>query len=157
MESSDYLEGIRRGRVAELSFNVDDMTGEELGFAMEGFLEEGAHEVYSVPVMMKKSRPGNLIKVLCDEKDKEKMVGLIFRNTTTNGVREQEYSTYVVSKKMEEVGTSYGIVRRKTSSGAGMSRSKYEYDDVSKIARDLGISIREVRKRIMVEDFGKNG
>lgn len=134
--------------VLELSCNVDDMTAEEIGFAMERLFEGGALEVYTVPIGMKKSRPGTLIRVLCREQDKERAVGLLFRHTTTIGVRETPMRRYVLERRIETVPTPYGDVRRKVVSGYGVHRAKYEYDDLSRIARERNISLKEVKAHI---------
>ena len=134
--------------VLELSCNVDDMTAEEIGFAMERLFEGGALEVYTIPIHMKKSRPGTLIRVMCKEQDKEDMIGLIFKYTTTIGIRQAETQRYVLDRKITMVETSCGTVRRKDAAGYGVSRSKYEYDDLADIAREKGLSIKEVRDLI---------
>ena len=134
--------------VLELSCNVDDMTAEDIGFAADRLFEGGALEVYTVPVGMKKSRPGTLIRVMCREQDREKMLGLIFRHTTTIGVREAVTRRYVLDRKIEAVDTPIGEVRRKVSSGYGVSRVKYEYDDLCRIAKERNISLDEVRRHI---------
>jgi uncharacterized protein (TIGR00299 family) protein len=142
-ESQETLEGIW-----ELSCNVDDMTGEQIGFALETLLEKGALDVFTIPVGMKKSRPGILLTVLCKEGDKEKMVSLIFKHTTTLGIREKFCTRYTLQRKVETVGTPYGIVRKKISSGYGIQRSKYEYEDIAKAAREHNISIAQVLSEI---------
>lgn len=134
--------------VLQLECNVDDMTAEELGFAMETILASGALEVYTVPVGMKKSRPGTLLSVLCHEDQKEKLVRVIFQNTTTIGVREHSCSRYTLKRSFETVQTPYGEVQKKISSGYGVTREKYEYEDLARIAREQGISLAEVRKSI---------
>ena len=134
--------------VSELSCNVDDMTAEEISFATERLFEGGAMEVYTVPIGMKKSRPGTLLRVMCREQDKEKIIGLLFKYTTTIGVREAVTYRYVLDRRTETVQTPYGEVRRKVSSGYGVNREKYEYDDLARIARKQNISLEEVRKRI---------
>lgn len=134
--------------VPELSCNVDDMTAEEISFAMERLFEGGAHEVYTVPIGMKKSRPGTLIRVLCREQDKEKMVGLLFKYTTTIGIRETSTRRYVLDRRIETVDTPYGEIRRKVSAGYGVSRTKYEYDDLSRIAREQNISLDELKEAL---------
>ena len=134
--------------VLQLECNVDDMTAEELGFAMETILEAGALEVYTVAAGMKKSRPGTLLSVLCHEAEKEKLVRVIFQNTTTIGVREHACSRYTLKRSFETVQTPYGEVQKKISSGYGVTREKYEYEDLARIAREQGLSLAEVRKSI---------
>ena len=134
--------------VLQLECNVDDMTAEELGFAMEAILAAGALEVYTVAAGMKKSRPGTLLSVLCHEAEKEKLVRVIFQNTTTIGVREHACSRYTLKRSFETVQTPYGEVQKKISSGYGVTREKYEYEDLARIAREQGMSLEEVRKGI---------
>lgn len=134
--------------VSELSCNVDDMTAEAIGFATKRLFEGGAYEVYTVPVGMKKSRPGTLIRVICAGEDKEKIVGLLFKHTSTIGVRETVMQRYVLERRIETVQTPYGEVRRKVSSGYGTSRVKYEYDDLARIAKEQNISLDEARKLV---------
>jgi len=126
--------------VLELSCNVDDMTAEQTGFAMERLFDGGALEVYTVPIGMKKSRPGTLLRVMCREQDRETMVSLMFKYTTTIGVREVTSRRYVLHRSVTALETPYGTVRRKDSSGYGVTRSKYEYEDLARIAREMNIS-----------------
>ena len=133
------------GTVLELSCNVDDMSAEQVGFAMERLFEGGALDVYTVPIGMKKSRPGILLRVLSEEQDKEKILSLLFRHTTTIGVRETRVQRYVLDRKMASVETPYGTVRCKESTGYGVKRTKYEYEDLAAIAREKGISLEELR------------
>ncbi len=130
----------------ELSCNVDDMTAEDISFAMDRLFEGGAREVYTVPIGMKKSRPGILIRVICTEQDREKIICLLFKYTTTIGIREYLTRRYVLERETETLQTPYGEIRRKISYGYGVTRTKYEYDDLSRIAAEKNISIDEVRK-----------
>lgn len=132
--------------VLELACNVDDMTAEAIGFATERLFEGGAYEVFTVPIVMKKSRPGTLIRVMCGEQDKETILALLFKHTTTIGVRETVTHRYILNRKIETVQTPYGEVRRKDSDGYGETRSKYEYEDLARIAREQGISLAEARE-----------
>ncbi len=127
--------------VVELSCNIDDMTGEAVGFAFEELLKEGALDVYTAPIQMKKSRPGILLSVMCIPEDKEKFIRLIFKHTTTIGIRESVSRRYTLSRKTHKMQTRYGRIREKISSGYGVERKKYEYEDLADIARsgDLGI------------------
>ena len=137
--------------VAELSLNVDDMTAEQIGFLTETLFEAGALEVYTVPIGMKKSRPGTLISVMTRESDRDRIIELIFRHSTTLGVRENISRRYTLNRRIETEETRFGTVRKKISSGYGVTREKYEYDDLSRLARDNGMSITDVRKEISGE------
>ena len=133
------------GQVAELSCNVDDMTAEDMAFAMETLLKAGALDVWAAPVTMKKSRPGTVLTVLCREGDRAEMAALLLRHTTTIGVREHLCRRYTLTRTQDTVDTLYGPVRRKTSQGYGVTRSKYEYEDLARIADAQGLSLAEVR------------
>ena len=128
----------------ELRCNMDDITGEQMGFAMEILMEQGALDVFTMPITMKKSRPGFLLTVICNEADKEKMVRLIFKHTTTLGIRESFCYRYMLERHMETVETPYGPVRKKVSSGYGVQRSKWEYEDIARIAKAHGLSMAEI-------------
>mgnify|MGYP001191844194 CR=1 FL=1 len=136
------------GRILELSCNVDDMTAEEIGFAMDRLFDAGALEVFTVPAGMKKSRPGTLICILCREQDKETVVRAAFKYTRTIGIREIVCNRYELERSITPLQTPYGAVRRKDSVGYGVSRSKYEYDDLARIAKEKGASIAEVIRMI---------
>lgn len=130
--------------VAELCCNVDDMTAEAVGFASEALLEAGALEVYTVAAGMKKSRPGTVLHVMCAESMRDKMVELIFKHTTTIGIRENISRRYTLARSMQKVQTPYGEVRKKISEGYGVTREKYEYEDLARIAREREMSIQEI-------------
>lgn len=132
----------------ELRCNLDDMTGEQLGFAMEVLMEQGALDAFTIPIGMKKSRPGILLTVLCREADKESMVHLLFKHTTTLGIRESFCTRHTLQRREETVDTVYGPIRRKISAGYGVQRSKWEYEDIAKIAREKDFSIQQVLENI---------
>ena len=131
--------------VINLSFNVDDMTGEQLGYLMDKLLSEGALEVFNIPIQMKKSRPGVMVNVLAKEEDTDKMVGLIFKHSTTIGIRQSVNSRYTLTRRCEEVSTPYGTVRKKISEGYGVSREKLEYEDLKAIADEKNMSLAKVQ------------
>lgn len=138
--------------IAELSCNLDDMTAEAIAFAEERLFAAGAVEVYTVPVQMKKSRPGVLLYVMCREEDREKMAGLIFKHTTTLGIRENISRRYTLSRSMETIFTEFGAVRKKVSAGYGAAKEKYEYEDIARIAREREWSLAEVAKRVREQE-----
>ena len=132
----------------ELNCNVDDMTAEQIGFALECCFKAGAAEAFTIPINMKKSRPGTLIRVLCKEDLKETLIQTIFKFTSTAGIRETKVARSVLDRSFTEVETPYGKIRRKDYFGYGVSRYKYEYDDLARIASENGLSIDELLKNI---------
>ena len=130
--------------VTELSCNIDDMTPEALGFACRVLLESGAKDVFTVPIVMKKSRLGTLLCVICADEDRAKMVRLIFKHTSTLGVRESVKKRYTLERSIDTFSDEFGEVRIKRAEGYGVQREKYEYDDLSRIAEEKGISLSEV-------------
>ena len=133
--------GASSDEVLELACNLDDMTGEEIGFACELLREAGALEVWTTPIQMKKSRPGVLLSVLCRPADRDALVQLLLRHTSTLGVRETRWSRTVLARQVETVDG----IRRKTASGYGVAREKIEYDDLARYAREHGLTLREAR------------
>ena len=135
-------------QVAVLSCNLDDMTAEALGFAVERLFEAGALDAYTVPAGMKKSRPGVLLQAICRIQDRQAVTEALFRHTTTLGIREIISRRYVLERSVQALDTPWGPVRRKESSGYGVSRIKYEYEDLARIAREQKISLKQARRLV---------
>ena len=136
------------GCITELICNIDDMTGEELGFATERLISEGVLDVYTVAACMKKGRPGQILHVLCRNEDREATVRSIFRYTKTIGVRYCIMERYTLDRHSEEIDTEYGVIHQKLSSGFGVERRKAEYDDLSRIAVNNKMTLEEVKASI---------
>ena len=134
--------------VSELSCNIDDMTPEAIAFAQQLLFDAGALDVYTMPIGMKKGRTGILFTCMCNHNLRDKMVKLIFKHTTTLGIRESISRRYILERTFDEVQTEYGTVKVKTSHGYGVTKSKPEYEDVAKIAKDNGVSFSEVMSKI---------
>lgn len=134
--------------VIELCCNIDDMTGEAIGYAFDKLFAAGALDVYTIPIVMKKSRPGHLLHVMCREADKDALVRALFAHTTTIGIRENHFRRYTLDRHIETIETADGPVRRKCSTGYGVSREKFEHDDLARIADAQGLSLREAEARI---------
>lgn len=134
--------------VFELACNLDDMTPEDVGFAMERLLEAGALDVYTLPIGMKKNRPGTMLCVLCKPEDRQGMAEKIFCYTTTLGIRETAHGRYVLRRESRTRETPFGPVREKLAEGYGVSRRKPEYEDIRRIALEQGLSPRQVREMI---------
>lgn len=130
----------------ELRCNVDDMTGEAVGFALETLLAQGALDAWVTPVTMKKSRPAFLLSCLCRESDRARMAELMLRHTTTLGVRESACRRYALARSERTVDTAYGPVRVKESSGYGVTRRKLSYDDRADLMRRHGLTWEETEQ-----------
>lgn len=135
--------------IVELRCNLDDMTPEAVGFAMEELFAAGALDVYTTAVGMKKNRPGILLTCMCKEKQREEMIRLLFLHTTTLGVRESVCNRYTLKRTMKTETTVYGNVRIKEVSGWGIKRQKAEYEDLARIAREQEMPIAQVRECVM--------
>ena len=133
------------GRVVELCCNLDDMTAEEIGFAMEQLFDAGALDVYTTPIGMKKNRPGTLLTCMCREAQRESVLRALFRHTTTLGVRSTVCDRWTLERSESSVETAAGPVRVKRASGWGVTREKAEFEDLARIARAENRSLRDVR------------
>lgn len=136
----------QKERIIELACNLDDMTPEELGFTMEELFRLGALDVYFTNIGMKKSRPGVMLTCMCHSDKRDEMLRCIFKHTTTLGVREYVCNRYSLTRSIDTVQTEYGAVRIKKAEGYGVKRSKAEYDDLAKLARENDTTIAEIRK-----------
>ena len=137
-----------REAITKLECNLDDMTGEDISFAMERLFEAGARDVYTQAIGMKKSRPGVLLSVICLPEDADRMAEIMMKHTTTLGIRRQDLSRYVLSRSVETVPTSLGDVRVKHARGMGTDREKPEYEDLAALAARHGLSLEQVRREL---------
>lgn len=131
--------------ISELKCNIDDMTGEELGYAVETLRTAGARDVYTASVQMKKSRPGVLLSVLCSRADEERMIRLIFQHTTTLGLRIYHCQRRVLQRSEYMADGPFGAVRMKRAEGFGTVREKAEYEDLKRIAAQEQVTLRQAR------------
>ena len=134
----------REQGVLELSCNLDDMSAEAIAFAQEVLLDAGALDVYTTSIGMKKGRAATMLTCMCKKEQKEQMLALLFKHTSTLGVREMHFQRHILNRKTETIETACGTVRVKTAEGYGVSRSKMEYEDIANIAREKGLSFAEV-------------
>jgi pyridinium-3,5-bisthiocarboxylic acid mononucleotide nickel chelatase len=131
--------------ITVLEANLDDLSPQVLAYAMERLLAEGALDVFSVPVQMKKSRPGALLTVLAKMEDAGRLTKTIFAETTTLGVRRREEQRQTLSRRWETVDTTWGPVRMKIANMNG-SVSNYapEYEDCRTLAEAQHVPLRAV-------------
>ena len=136
------------GEITQLSCNMDDITGEEIGFVMDHLMKIGARDVFTQAIGMKKSRPGILLNVLCLPEEADRMAAEIMKHTTTLGIRRQDLKRYMLERSVETVETAYGPVRIKKASGMGVEKCKAEYDDLAALAEKNGVSLEVIRDAI---------
>jgi pyridinium-3,5-bisthiocarboxylic acid mononucleotide nickel chelatase len=136
-------------QISELVCTLDDMTPEAIAFAQETLLTAGALDVYVTPTVMKKGRAGIILTCLCRVNDKDAIIPLIFKHTSTLGIREYIANRYILHREQSTLQTKYGEIRIKSSSGFGVKKSKPEYDDVAAIAREHGAALGDVLKEII--------
>ena len=131
--------------ITELSCNIDDITGEEAAFAAEKMLKEGALDCFITPIIMKKGRPAYLFTVLCKNGDEDKFAALIFKHTTTIGIRKYTPARYTLNREFDEKS---GFTIKK-SEGFGTAKQKIEFEDIKALAEEKDISIFEARKELL--------
>ncbi|GFK95310.1 hypothetical protein NNJEOMEG_03169 [Fundidesulfovibrio magnetotacticus] len=128
-----------------LQCNIDDMTGEALGVAMDLLMEQGAMDVHFAPIQMKKNRPATCVSLLCAQADEERFKELIFRHTTTLGVKSFPLEKTVLAVSFETLETPLGPVTLKNALLDGkVLRSKPELEDCRELARRHGVPLAEV-------------
>lgn len=134
--------------IIEMSCNLDDMTPEEIGYAIEQLLLSPALDVFTTPIMMKKQRPGTMLTVLCKIDDIDTMRDLIFRHTTSLGIRYHRCERYILSRFAGGIDWDGNRIAFKTSSGFGVKRHKYEYDSLAAIAKQNDISLLDLKRQL---------
>ena len=131
-------------RAVQLCCNLDDMTGEAIGFALERLLDEGALDVFVQPITMKKSRPAQMLTCIVEPEQADRFAALMLRHTTTFGVRRTSCDRYVLGRSFVQADTNLGPVSIKTGSGYGVEKYKPEYEDIAAIAKQKGVPISAV-------------
>ena len=141
--------------IYKLESNIDDCTGEALGYVMERLMKAGARDVHYTPVFMKKNRPAYQLNVICKEEDIEKLEGIIFRETTTIGIRRQKMERSVLKRQVKTVKTSLGEARIKVCFMENGMRAYPEYESVRELCRKNGLSFQQTYQRIAEECYGQ--
>ena len=137
--AEDVSGGLVKGRAAEISANIDDMTGEDLGAVMELLLAAGALDVWFEHIQMKKNRPAVKFCVLVRPDETERFAELVLRHTTTLGVRVREVERFMLGR---EVKIKLGLL------GGEVVKAMPEYDDIKKIALETGLPMDRVRAAV---------
>jgi pyridinium-3,5-bisthiocarboxylic acid mononucleotide nickel chelatase len=131
--------------ISVLEANLDDLNPQVFGYVLDHLLEEGALDVFGMPVQMKKNRPGTLLTVLCKPEDAAKLMQIIFTETTTLGVRQREEQRSRLARRWVTVATSWGEVRMKIASMNGtVTNYAPEYEDCRRIATEQHVPLKAV-------------
>lgn len=131
--------------VVQLECNIDDMTGEALGYALEQFLLEGALDAWFTPIQMKKNRPAVLLTLLCREEERERFCQSLLAQTSTLGVRWQTITRCIAGRLMDTIVTPYGSVRRKLKLLDDKIVSiKPEYEDCARLAQEQHLPLQVI-------------
>lgn len=148
--------GFATDTVTVLECAVDDASAQVLAHALEMAMEQGALDVMATPATMKKGRLGTLLTVLCRPEDAEAMAGLLFKETTTLGMRRREEQRMVLDREVRVVETVYGQIRVKLAGANGVRYNAMpEYEDCRRAAREHGVALRQVMEaalRALAED-----
>lgn len=134
--------------IYKLETNVDDCSGESLGYAMERLLDAGARDVHYLPVYMKKNRPAYQLNVICSKEDISRMEQIIFEETTTIGIRKIPMERTVLRREIRSVQTPLGEARVKVCTYRGQQRFAPEYDSVTALCRKHGKNYEEVYQMV---------
>ena len=135
----------------KLETNIDDCTGEALGFVMERLFEAGARDVAYIPCFMKKNRPAYLLAVICKESDIAVLESVIFTHTTTIGIRRVKIERTALPRTERNQATEYGPVRiKEVLLPDGTKRGYPEYEDLARVARETGKPIQELYQQFLM-------
>lgn len=143
-----YQQDILNEDISILETNIDNMSPEILGYTMEKLFESGALDVYYTPIYMKKSRPAVTLTVLAKCSDEKRFSDMIFKETSTLGIRLSRSSRYTMSRELVKVNTQYGDVRVKVASLGGFMKFAPEYEDCKNIAIKTGLPINKIYEMV---------
>lgn len=145
-DAADSLDAADGDMLTVLETQLDDAPGQVLAFAMERLFEAGALDVFVVPILMKKGRPGHLLTVLASADNAPSLERILFAHTPTLGVRRRECMRTRLTRAIETVRTAYGPIRLKVATGLdGRPLAVPEYDDCAAAAREHGLPLTEIR------------
>lgn len=131
-----------------LETNIDDCSGEVLGYTLEKLMDAGAKDAWFSPIYMKKSRPAYALSVMCKPEQEEELVKIIFKHTSAVGMRRSEVDRVIMDREPTTVETAYGTVKANKFSYEDIEKTSLEYADVKRLADEKDISINEIYKTI---------
>lgn len=147
-EEKEELRELGTDRICKLETNIDDCSGENLGFVMERLMEAGARDVHYMPTFMKKNRPAYQLNVICSPEDAPAMEAIIFHETSTIGIRRIEMERTILERREERIALKWGSARVKICQLPGEVRCYPEYEDVAALCRQYKIPYGEMYHEI---------
>ena len=141
--------------IIKMETNIDDCSGEVLGFVMERLMKAGARDVHYVPVFMKKNRPAWVLNVICKEEDMETLQNIIFEETTTIGIRYSRMKRTILPRETKTLPTPWGEVQVKVCTLNGKEQLYPEYESVAQLSREKEIPFAEIYRYIVLENKDK--
>ncbi|KKI94153.1 hypothetical protein WQ54_01040 [Bacillus sp. SA1-12] len=136
-------------QMVKMEVNLDDIPGEWLGYVMDLLFESGANDVFYTPIYMKKNRPGILLQLLCSSAKINKMKEILFKETTTLGIRYYPLTVYRVERTFKKVQTKWGTVTVKEGifDGQVIQRAP-EYEECKEIAKLHNVPLKKVYEQV---------
>ena len=141
--------------IIKMETNIDDCSGEVLGFVMERLMKAGARDVHYVPVFMKKNRPAWVLNVICKEEDMETLQNIIFEETTTIGIRYSRMERTILPRETRTLPTPWGEVQVKVCTLNGKEQIYPEYESVAQLSREKEIPFTEIYRYIVLANKDK--
>ena len=141
--------------IIKMETNIDDCSGEVLGFVMERLMKAGARDVHYVPVFMKKNRPAWVLNVICKEEDMETLQNIIFEETTTIGIRYSRMERTILPRETRTLPTPWGEVLAKVCTLNGKEQIYPEYESVAQLSREKEIPFTEIYRYIVLANKDK--
>lgn len=137
------------GEMFKVEVNLDDISGEILGYVMDLLIDAGANDVYYTPIYMKKNRPAVLLQLLCSASKLDKIKQILFQETTTLGIRYYPLTVHRMERSFRKVTTKWGTVTVKEGVLNGqVVKSSPEFEECKKIAEDNGVPLKSVYEEV---------
>jgi uncharacterized protein (TIGR00299 family) protein len=136
-----FEDDIINNEVTILEANIDDMSPQVLGYVFEKLLDNGALDVYHTPIYMKKNRPAYLLSVICNSSEENRITDIIFRETSTIGIRKSKRDRIVMDREIKTINSHMGEIRYKIATWNDITKKSPEYEDAKKIATNYNMPL----------------
>lgn len=135
-----------KDKIILLETNIDDCSGEVLGYTLDKLISAGARDAWYLPIYMKKNRPAYALSVMCKEDEEEELIKIIFKHTSAVGLRRSEVDRVIMDREPTEVATKYGTVRANKFSYGDIEKTSLEYSSAAALADEKDVSINDIYK-----------